>query len=338
MASTAAPSAPFLSPRPIQRRGGQRRGLGDADQLQGEVAVGTLLRRSWATRVLRHLRAPRRPATCARLWPHGAADTSEEEDDEERGRIAHSAGLERPRRRRTPTRSLFELDEWSGADRAVLPTGSRTLGVPHSWEGTTLVVAAADEAWVERIMDQVDEDLVHRRRGGRRRRRAGGLRPLRVGRRQLHAACSTLLTAEADPLRPRRRRAAHRLAPTSAGSTRSSSALTTPGGTLTVGGPGQLRGDERALRGQRSRWPSDPDDTGRRRRRSSPPPAPPTGASAPYGMDAAWWDGVVARAGGPGRPGRVTLDPDPEHVAEVAGGAAGRAAARHLTRWAAHSP
>ena len=34
-----------------------------------------------------------------------------------------------------------------------------TLGAPHSWEGTTLVVAAANEAWVERIMDQVDEDL-----------------------------------------------------------------------------------------------------------------------------------------------------------------------------------
>ena len=34
-----------------------------------------------------------------------------------------------------------------------------TLGAPHTWEGTTLVVASADEAWVERIMDQVDEEL-----------------------------------------------------------------------------------------------------------------------------------------------------------------------------------
>ena len=34
-----------------------------------------------------------------------------------------------------------------------------TLGVPHSWEDTTLVIAVTDEAWVERIMDQVDEEL-----------------------------------------------------------------------------------------------------------------------------------------------------------------------------------
>ena len=31
--------------------------------------------------------------------------------------------------------------------------------MPHSWEDTTLVIAATDEAWVERIMDQVDEEL-----------------------------------------------------------------------------------------------------------------------------------------------------------------------------------
>ena len=43
MASTAAPSAPFLSPRPIQRDGGQGGGLGDPDQLHGQVAGGDLL-------------------------------------------------------------------------------------------------------------------------------------------------------------------------------------------------------------------------------------------------------------------------------------------------------
>ena len=42
MASTAAPSAPFLSPRPIHRDGGQRGGLGDPDELEGEVAIGAL--------------------------------------------------------------------------------------------------------------------------------------------------------------------------------------------------------------------------------------------------------------------------------------------------------
>ena len=42
IALTAARSAPFLSPRPIQRPRGHRGGLGDADQLEREVAVGRL--------------------------------------------------------------------------------------------------------------------------------------------------------------------------------------------------------------------------------------------------------------------------------------------------------
>ena len=42
MASTAAPSASFFLPRPIQREAAMRRGLGDADEFQREVAVGHL--------------------------------------------------------------------------------------------------------------------------------------------------------------------------------------------------------------------------------------------------------------------------------------------------------
>ena len=42
MASTAAPSAASLSPRPTQLGGGQRSGLGRADELHGEVAVGSV--------------------------------------------------------------------------------------------------------------------------------------------------------------------------------------------------------------------------------------------------------------------------------------------------------
>ena len=55
----------------------------------------------------------------------------------------------------------FELDEWGAEDRALLAERLVTLGVPHSWEDTTLgeVIAVTDEAWVERIMDQVDEEL-----------------------------------------------------------------------------------------------------------------------------------------------------------------------------------
>ena len=58
-----------------------------------------------------------------------------------------------------PSETEYVLDEWSGDDRIVLRERLETLGVPHRWEGPTLVVAAADEAWTERVMDQVEADL-----------------------------------------------------------------------------------------------------------------------------------------------------------------------------------
>lgn len=59
-----------------------------------------------------------------------------------------------------PDDIVYELDDWSGRGRALLRERLDTLGVPHTWEGdTTLVVSAPDEAWVERIMDQVEEDM-----------------------------------------------------------------------------------------------------------------------------------------------------------------------------------
>jgi hypothetical protein len=54
---------------------------------------------------------------------------------------------------------LYELDGWSDHDRTVLRDRLETLMVPHRWEEATLVVAPSDEAWVERVMDQVEEDL-----------------------------------------------------------------------------------------------------------------------------------------------------------------------------------
>ncbi len=44
MPSTAAWSAASLSPAPDERRAGERGGLGDAHELQREVAVRTLVR------------------------------------------------------------------------------------------------------------------------------------------------------------------------------------------------------------------------------------------------------------------------------------------------------
>lgn len=79
------------------------------------------------------------------------------EDDEERGEIS-IAGLDRLDGGGEET--IYELDEWPERGRSMLRDRLETLGVPHRWEdGTTLVVAASDEAWVERIMDQVEDDL-----------------------------------------------------------------------------------------------------------------------------------------------------------------------------------
>ncbi len=83
--------------------------------------------------------------------------TERSEDDEGRSeiRIAGLDGLDGG----APEELEYELDDWDDHDRVVLRERLETLGVPHRWEDQTLVVAAANEAWVERIMDQVEEDL-----------------------------------------------------------------------------------------------------------------------------------------------------------------------------------
>jgi hypothetical protein len=79
------------------------------------------------------------------------------EDDEERGEISIAGldGLDDG-----ASESTYELDDWTPRGRAMLRERLEVLGVPHSWEGeTVLVVATTDEAWVERILDQVEDDL-----------------------------------------------------------------------------------------------------------------------------------------------------------------------------------
>lgn len=80
-----------------------------------------------------------------------------DEGDEERGDISIAGldGLDDG-----PEDTVYELDEWTDRARDVLRERMETLGVPHRWEDrTTLVIAATDEAWVERVMDQVEDDL-----------------------------------------------------------------------------------------------------------------------------------------------------------------------------------
>ncbi|MEO7428329.1 MAG: hypothetical protein ABIY48_03000, partial [Acidimicrobiales bacterium] len=84
--------------------------------------------------------------------------TERSEDDEERGEISIAGldGLDGG----APEEVVYDLDDWNDRDRAMLRDRLETLGVPHRWEELSLVVAAANEAWVERIMDQVEDDLV----------------------------------------------------------------------------------------------------------------------------------------------------------------------------------
>ncbi|HUS61453.1 MAG TPA: hypothetical protein VMY34_04595, partial [Acidimicrobiales bacterium] len=82
--------------------------------------------------------------------------TERSEDDDESGDIS-IAGLDDLDAEADEI--TYDLDEWSERDRGVLRARLETLGVPHQWEELTLVIAASDEAWVERVMDQVEEAL-----------------------------------------------------------------------------------------------------------------------------------------------------------------------------------
>jgi hypothetical protein len=79
------------------------------------------------------------------------------EEDEERGEVSIAGMGEMGGG--PPSETEYVLDEWSEQDRRILQERMETLGVPHRWEGATVVVASADDAWTERVMDQVEADL-----------------------------------------------------------------------------------------------------------------------------------------------------------------------------------
>ncbi len=207
----------------------------------------------------------------------------------------------------------FELDEWSDQDRAVLRDRLETLGAPHSWEGTTLVVAAANEAWVDRIMDQVDEDLSTALEEEDDEQVAYDLSEWDDD------SCLRLLDALAAETIPYGLDDDELLV-ASADEARVDEivgAITTPGATLTVGGPASFEAMSELFVAA-DVLSHDPDDKSGvadlvKGARAA------AGASAPYGMEPAWWDGVVARAG-------ALADlvesptPDSEQVTELAAG------------------
>jgi hypothetical protein len=54
---------------------------------------------------------------------------------------------------------VFDLDDWSDDDLAALRQRIDEVGMPHTWEGASLVVAPADEGWAELLIEQVEEQL-----------------------------------------------------------------------------------------------------------------------------------------------------------------------------------
>ena len=53
---------------------------------------------------------------------------------------------------------VYELDDWSEIERSAATDRLREAGIPHGWEGTSLHVAAVDEAAVDNILDIVEGD------------------------------------------------------------------------------------------------------------------------------------------------------------------------------------
>ena len=51
---------------------------------------------------------------------------------------------------------VFDLDDWSELERQAITDRLREAGIPHGWQGTSLQVAAEDEAAVENVLDIVE--------------------------------------------------------------------------------------------------------------------------------------------------------------------------------------
>ena len=235
-----------------------------------------------------------------------------DDDDEDVGEVQLS-GLEHlDGPDDTDDEITFELDEWSEADRRMLADRLVTLGAPHEWEGTTLVIAPEDEAWVERIMDQVDEELSTEDVDEEDDEQVAYdlsewddeaclalLDALSADTIPYALDGEELFVAAVDEMRVDEIVAA----------------LTTPGATLTVGGPASFEAMSELFIAA-DELSNDPDDKGATRAIVEGARAA-AGASAPFGTDPAWWDGVVARAGALADLVE-TPNADPEHVVELA--------------------
>ncbi len=221
--------------------------------------------------------------------------TPKGEDDEEQGDVS-IVGLDELDAE-SDDEVTFELDEWSEADRRFLQDRLDTLGAPHQWEGTTLVIAAADEAWVEGIMDQVDDDLSIDQVDADGGDAADADQVAYDLTDWDDDSCLRLLDALAADTIPYGLDD-DELVVAASDEPRVDeivTAITTPGATLTVGGPASFEAMSELFisADQLAHDPDDKDGTASLVRGARAA----AGASAPYGLESGWWDGVVARAG-----------------------------------------
>jgi hypothetical protein len=172
-------------------------------------------------------------------------------------------------------------------------------------------VAAADEAWVERIMDQVDEDLSTAAEEADDEQVAYDLTDWDDD------SCIQLLDALSSEEIPYALDGDELLvaSPDEARVDEIVDALTTPGATLTLGGPASFEAMSELFvaADELSHDPFDKGATGALVRGARAAAQ----ASTPYGMEAAWWDGVVARAGALADLVE-TADPDPDQIGDLA--------------------
>lgn len=57
-----------------------------------------------------------------------------------------------------PATVAIDLSDWPSRRRALLTERLELVELPHRWEGDEVVVAADDEAWIDRLIDQVDDE------------------------------------------------------------------------------------------------------------------------------------------------------------------------------------
>src|SRR5215217_6531837 len=140
MASTAAPSAPFLSPRPIQR---------DAARAAASVTRTSSMARLRSGRCFSFMRR------IYLAWLNGSVGQLSDpyEQGEDDGLGITISGLPGELDEPDPddvdgpdgVEVVYELDDWSEIERQAVADRLREAGIAHGWEGTTLHIAAVDE-------------------------------------------------------------------------------------------------------------------------------------------------------------------------------------------------